>query len=70
MKTYTYQLQMLKLQDYPEIEIQADSELARETFIDHWLHNKEKRFFFDKKTNKRYNKEYIYSCELIGEKSE
>lgn len=63
---YTYEVEMLKLTDKIEVEIKGDDENARDAFFKKFLHDPEERFFFDKKTNKGYNKEYIYGYTVKG----
>lgn len=59
---------MLKLSDKIEVLIDGEGEIARDTFFKKFLMDKEERFFFDKNTNKGYNKDYIYGYTLKGVK--
>jgi hypothetical protein len=65
-KTYVYEVEMLKLSDKIEVEISAEGELARDTFFKKFLNDRDERFFFDSKSQKGYNKEYIYGYTLKG----
>lgn len=67
-KTYIYEVEMLKLSDKIEVLIDGESEIARDTFFNKFLTDKDARFFFDKTTNKGYNKDYIYGYTLKGVK--
>lgn len=67
-KTYLYEVEMLKLSDKIEVEIVAESENARDTFFRKFLETNEERFFYDQKTAKGYNKEYIYGYTIKGVK--
>lgn len=66
MPVYVYEVEMLKLSDKLEVLIKADDDNARNAFFNKFLHDKEERFFFDKKTDKSYSKEYIYGYTLKG----
>lgn len=67
-KTYVFELEMLKLVDKIEIEIVAESEIARDAFLKKFLETeKEDKYFVDPKNpTKRYQKQYIYACNLKG----
>ena len=49
LKTYTYELEMLKLSDKPEIEIHAESEIARDTFLKRFLEDPNERYYRQKR---------------------
>lgn len=64
---YTFLVEMVNPEDVVEIEITAESENARDAFFKAFIQHKDDRYFTDKKTNKSYNKEFIYSYKLKGE---
>ena len=66
--TYVYEVEMLKLSDKLEIEIEADDENSRNAYFNKFLIDKDERHFFHKPTNRGYNKDYIYSWYVKGVK--
>lgn len=68
VKVYIYELEMLKLTDKPQVEIKAESEIARDAFFQRFLTDIDGKFFFDKAGDKGYNKQYIYAHKMVGVK--
>lgn len=65
-RKYLYEL-LMNNGEKVQIEIKAQSEIARDTFLKKFLEDSNEKYFLDESSNKRYNKAYIYSCELKGE---
>lgn len=64
---YIFEVEMVNPDDKIDVEIDAQDENSRDAYFRKFLTDKEEVYFTDKKTNRSFNKHYIYGYKLKGE---